>query len=103
MVHEVYPSCFLASFRGLLLTSKSVSLATKNRYTFRVDGHLDKPLMKAMLEFLIETPVEKIQTRPGKKKIRLQGKFKKLYAKDKLKSIQVTLVNKVSLKQWMSY
>ena len=102
MVCEVYPSSFLDSFKGPILTSKSVFLSTKNIFTFRVDRHLDKPLTKAILEFILEVSVDQIQTRPNQKRIRLPGQIKKRCVKTKLKTIQVSFTGGMCV-NWMSY
>ena len=103
MVHDIYVASFLESFKGLKLTSKSVMLATKNSYTFTVDRHLDKPLIKAVLEFLMDTPVESVQTRSQLKTQRTRGNTRKMAARSKLKTVQVTFKNKTRLKEWVSY
>lgn len=103
MVNEVYPSAFLYAFKGGLLTSKSVKLSTQNAYMFKVDRHLDKVLIKAILEFILETPIDKIQTRSSRKKIRVPGRLIKVSNYNQFKKVQVTLVNKASLKDWISY
>lgn len=102
MVNEVYPSSFLDSFRGPILTSKSVFLATKNIFTFAVDRHLDKPLAKAILEFILDTPVDSIQTRPNRRKIRRPGQIKKLSVKTQIKTIQVSFVDRLGV-DWLAY
>lgn len=103
MVHDVYAASFLESFKALRLTSKSVGLATNNSYTFTVDAHLDKPLTKAMLEFLLDLPIETLQTRPLFKTLRTRGNMKKTFVKSKLKKVQVTFKDKMSLKEWVGY
>ena len=102
MVSEVYPSSFLDCFKGPILTSKSVFLATKNIFTFAVDRHLDKPLTKAVLESILETPVYKVRTRPSRKTMARKGQFRKRSVKTQLKTIQVSFINRLGV-DWMAY
>lgn len=103
MVTEIHPAAFLDSFKGLVVTSKSVTLATTNIYTFKVDKHLDKALIKAMLEYILEAPVVKLTTRPVYRQSRPKGQFRKKSYQTQLKHVQIMLKNKLGLPEWMSY